>query len=48
MKNRKQTKDEIKKYVNDSIRKATKKGYSYMVSVNDAQSVFSYDIEIAN
>lgn len=48
MKNRKQTKDEIKDYVNDSIKKATRKGYSYLVSVNDAQSVFSYSIELAN
>lgn len=48
MKNRKQTKDEIKEYVNDSIKRATRKGYSYLVSVNDAQSVFSYSIELAN
>ena len=47
MKNRRQTKEEIKDYVNDSIKKATKKGYAYTVSVNDTQSVFTYYIELA-
>ncbi len=47
MKNRKQTKEEVKECVNDSIKKATKKGYSYTVSVNDTQSVFSCCIELA-
>lgn len=46
MKNRKQTREEIEDYVNDLIRKATRKGYSYLVSVNDTQSVFSYCIEL--
>lgn len=47
MKNRKENKSEIQEFVNQTIRKATKKGYSYTVSVNEAQYVFCYNIDIA-
>ena len=40
------TEEDIKNYVRDLIRKSTDKGYSYIVSTNSPQSVFSYKIEI--
>lgn len=46
MTNRKETEEEIQNYVSDLIRKSTDKGYSYSVSINSPQSVFSYKIEI--
>lgn len=44
--NRKETEEEIQNYVRNLIRKFTDKGYSYSVSANSPQSVFSYKIEI--
>ena len=46
MANRKETEEDIQNYVKDLIRKSTDKGYSYTVSTNSPQSVFSYRIEI--
>ncbi len=46
MTNRKETEKEIQNYVSNLIRKCTDKGYSYSVSINSPQSVFSYKIEI--
>lgn len=46
MTNRKESEEEIQNYVSDLIRKFTDKGYSYSVSINSPQSVFSYKIEI--
>ena len=46
MTNRKETEEDIQNYVRDLIRKLTDKGYSYTVSTNSPQSVFTYKIEI--
>ena len=46
MTNRKESEKEIQNYVSYLIRKSTGKGYSYSVSINSPQSVFSYKIEI--
>lgn len=46
MTNRKETEDEIQNHVGNLIRNATNKGYSYSVSTNSPQSIFSYKIEI--
>lgn len=46
MTNRKETEEEIKKHMGGLIRRFTDKGYSYSVSANSPQSVYSYKIEI--
>jgi hypothetical protein len=46
--NRKETEDDIKNHVKKLIRNFTNKSYSYTVSINSPQSVFSYKIEITD
>ena len=46
MVNRRETEEEVQNYVRDAIRKFTNRGYSYTVSINGTQSVFSYKVEI--
>ena len=44
--NRKETKEDIQNYVKDAIKKNTNKGFSYSITINSAQSVFLYKVEM--
>jgi len=45
MKNRKETKEEVAKYISDYILEKTNKGFSYTYLTNEMQSVFLFDVK---